>query len=262
MQEDDGTFVNRIDSYGAADRLGRGRNAAFVDFNHDRYPDLFVGNLYPREDKKATPNRFFINIGGTRYAERAIPELTAENGSLCARAADVDGDGWEDLLVCGSRGLILYRNDRGRTFVDASASVGVAGLWNDVIPADMNRDGRVDLVQLGRGTFRIVLQETDGRFSGVGYATVVSNGLTLAMGDANGDGERDFYVLQTAKEPDVLLLGQPDGSFAPASIPQSPAGVGDDVEPLDYNGDGLTDFVVLNTRWPETTGRTLLITLS
>ena len=32
------------------DMYGRGREATFIDSNHDAYPDLFVGNDFPRSD--------------------------------------------------------------------------------------------------------------------------------------------------------------------------------------------------------------------
>ena len=38
----------------------------WIDLNHDRYPDLFIGNDEPRYDDHTSPNRTYVNVGGTR----------------------------------------------------------------------------------------------------------------------------------------------------------------------------------------------------
>ena len=50
--------------------------------------------------------------------------------------------------------------------------------------------------------------------------------------------------------PDFLLLGNASGGFTTQSIPETTAGDGDQAYPLDYNHDGLTDFLVLNGQVP------------
>ncbi|HET7234984.1 MAG TPA: VCBS repeat-containing protein, partial [Actinomycetota bacterium] len=126
MQQPDHSFVDRATELGVADPYGRGRRVTFIDANGDAYPDLFVGNLYPRQDDVPSPNRLFINRGG-RFREAPRFGLTEEVGAGCAQAADFDDDGWEDLLVCGLDSLHLYRNRDGEGFHDVSGSVGVSG---------------------------------------------------------------------------------------------------------------------------------------
>ena len=64
-------------------------------------------------------------------------------------AADMDNDGWTDLVLTSVGGVRLFRNDRGQRFVDVTGAAGLAGhrgfstcaLWVDV-----DRDGLVDLL--------------------------------------------------------------------------------------------------------------------
>jgi hypothetical protein len=56
---------------------------------------------------------------------------------------DVDGDGWDDLLVDGRR---LFRNEQGRRFREITASCGLDGTASTFgLFADVDNDGRLDL---------------------------------------------------------------------------------------------------------------------
>ena len=73
IQQADGTFVDRAASWKVTDPFGRGRQVAFFNLNGDRYPDLFVGNDYPRQDGKPSPNRVFVNRAARATAKRSSP---------------------------------------------------------------------------------------------------------------------------------------------------------------------------------------------
>jgi FG-GAP-like repeat len=75
-------------------------------------------------------------------------------------------------------------------------------------------------------------------------------GLGLGVGDVNGDERPDLYVLQGStgtNTNDLMLLNDGDGtSFTEMSIPVTSEGRAESVEPIDYDENGLTDFLVLN----------------
>ena len=92
---------------------------------------------------------------------RRASALTEEFGGGCARAADHDGDGWQDLLVCGRRRQI-DRDRSGMTdFVVATAEeeYGIGSSSVPAEPADQHQgsetqprryEGRGDEVDAGR----------------------------------------------------------------------------------------------------------------
>jgi uncharacterized protein HemY len=128
-----------------------------------------------------------------------------------AAVLDFDGDGWPDLYftqgcqlpIDGNRRAPtgrLFRNDRGKRFVDVSAGARVAhfGYGQGCVAADYDNDGFADLLlcnygkttlyqNLGDGTFREVTAESGLLDSG--WST------SAAFGDFDRDGDLDLYVV-------------------------------------------------------------------
>ena len=262
LQQPDGSFVERAEAYGVTDPYGRGRHVAFIDVDHDPYLDLFVGNDTPREDGRPSPNRLFLNDGGRRFREAPELGVAAEIGEFCARVGDVDGDGWDDLLVCGKRRagvhkLHLYRNVEGRRFEDVAPEWGVDGRYNwDAVLADLDGDGRLDLATIDETGVRVQLQR-DSRFAaGIDAVEGLRTGRALAAGDADGDGDVDLYAMQTCDGregedlPDGLLLNEGEGtSFTVAPVPEPEEGCGDRAIVTDVDDDGRVEFLALNGRY-------------
>jgi hypothetical protein len=108
-------------SVGSGIRAAAGKSFAAVatDVNNDGRPDLFVAN-------DTVANFLFVNQGEGRFEERGLVAGVAygENGEprsgMGVDAADVDGDGWEDLFVANidQEMFSLYRNRDGVEFAD------------------------------------------------------------------------------------------------------------------------------------------------
>jgi hypothetical protein len=263
LQRPDGGFVNRADAYGVRDRFGRGRDTAFLDVNGDPFPDLYVGNAQPREDGRRGANQLFINRRGNNFRRATGYGVNRRVGGDSVEGADYDADGDDDLLVCGQGRLQLYQNRGGRDFKEVSRRTRVTGTCKSVTMLDMNGDGRLDLVRLtarrlaiesrrgGRAAFRRTLAQRPLR-----------EGQAFAVGDATGDGRPDVYVVQAGgrgtrrnpgsgrERPDLMLGNRLHrGNRSPLAridIPQTRRGAGDSVAALDYDGNGLSDFLVMN----------------
>jgi hypothetical protein len=180
-------------------------------------------------------------------------------GSLCAHTVDYNNDGWPDLLVCGESGggLHLFRNDQGQGFTDVSSKLGASIKVQDAAMVDVNHDGLPDLITLTGGAVAERLQLTNGTFAKPKTILPgIKKGVSLAVGDVNGDNNPDIYVVcgrlnnQNAK--DYLLIGNATGGFTPMTIPETTLGGGTRAYPIDYTKDGLTSFLVLNGQVPNT----------
>lgn len=250
VQGPGGEFTDRAEAYGVADRRGRGRDNTFIDVNRDGYEDLYVGNDFPRKDRFKSKNKLFINDGGDHFHSAPGYRLNHEVGGKIVQAVDYNGDGWDDLLVCGERHLFLYRNVRGHRFRDRSRAAGVAFPCESMVMARLNRDHRPDLAVLTWSRLKLLTQRRDGTFKPT-LVKRLRGGREVASGTVNGDGLDDLYVVQMGPagrdRPDRLFLdGNGGRNLRPIPIPQTRRGKGDYVTSLDYDGNGRSDFLVMN----------------
>jgi tetratricopeptide (TPR) repeat protein len=127
-----------------------GGGIAWGDFDNDGDDDLFVVSAGgPLDANKAefAPSMLFENRGdGTFRPHAGFPELRTRG--MGAAWADVDNDGWLDLVVSGYRTLLLFRNRQGEFHRDATFPVP-DGFWTGVSWGDYDRDGLTDLYVCG-----------------------------------------------------------------------------------------------------------------
>ena len=247
------------DVLGISDPFGRGRHVGALRLDNDRYPEVFVANAPDRDDGFPGYNRFYRNVNG-RLVPAPEVGLDTSHGANCVEASDVDGDGDEDLVYCtqygfGGRapGLRFMRNEGG-VLRDRTRSLGIGQMGDiDVAFADVTGNGRKDLIQLAPRRLRV------SKWTSAGYRRIYELALTdawaVAAGDASGDKRADIYIVRgndRENKPDRLLVSKNRGTkFRSVKIPQTKYGRADDVFVLDYDKNGLKDFVVLNGRSKE-----------
>src|SRR5437773_2426133 len=184
------------------------------------------------------------------------------------RAADLDGDGLQDLIVVNnSRSKInLLYNQTSKTN-QGGAKTPVKRELNELPPdarfriesiasekrisslvvADLNGDGRPDIAYYGEPKELVAQfnQGTNGWSAPKRWP--LDDGLldanALAAGDANGDGRTDLLLLA---EGHVYLLAQTTNHTLaePEKIPYS--GTVKAVQVLDIDGDGREDLLLVN----------------
>jgi hypothetical protein len=201
----------------------------------------------------------------------------------CLETFDANDDGLLDVLLCAKNPDVspspgiqrlsprLFLNEGGERFVDVTDSAGLPEWMVDAFPIDLDDDGDTDLVSVDQDGLRIHLQD-DGQLDVV-HEQVIEGAFRVAVGDVNGDEHADLYVMRRrpgqvqglpppervaleaffdagGEVGDVLLLG--DGSlrdFERLDLPLPPGealAAADDVLPLDRDGDGRSEFLVLN----------------
>jgi FG-GAP-like repeat len=251
IQTASGIFADEAKRFGVTDPGGRGRLPAALNANGDKWPDLFTGQSVGVE--YPSPNRLWLSVGGRRFVNPAgLP--SQEIDDQCTTAADIDGDGYDELMVCGGQDVgnafRIYDNTRGNWSV-ANAKFGVPTYGRaDAQLGDLNGDGKLDLVTVAQHLLDVRLNRS-GRFPTTDYTLAVGDGRNLAIGDANRDGHADIYVLQGMNRtlPDLMLLNQGSGtSFTKfTDMPQATTGEGDTVQAIPkWNGTRHAAFLVNN----------------
>ena len=133
--------------------------ATVFDFDRDGLLDVYIGyfgnyleGVLPtlnRRNRNGLPNRLFLNKGDFRFED--VTEGSGTDNSGWAQAlshTDLDGDGWQDLIVGNDFGVNAYLRNRGDgTFEDISATIGTdkPSFTMNVGIADLNADDRPDI---------------------------------------------------------------------------------------------------------------------
>ena len=130
---------------------------AAADVNGDGRLDLFVGaRVKPGAWPLPAPSHLYLRAADGSWKLDTINEPALATLGLVSSAmfADLDGDGWPELVVTAEFGPVrVLHNDHGR-FRDVTKALGLSTLtsrWNGVSAGDFDGDGRLDLVATSWG---------------------------------------------------------------------------------------------------------------
>ncbi len=230
----DGSFSDISASSGTAGKAAWSTSAAFLDYDKDGLPDLYVANYVDysveKNDRcysqsssrdycgpsafKPQIDRLYRNLGKGRFEEvgqRLLKDYKAGPG-LGVIGADLNQDGWTDIYVANDGAANqFWINQQGKGFIDDALFSGTA----------VNRAGRAE----------------------------ASMGVDAA--DFDNDGDEDIFITHLMGETNTLYVNDGEGLFedktiaaglAAGSFPYTAFGAGW----LDADNDGWLDLLILN----------------
>lgn len=229
--------------------------SAYMGVDTGAAAGMFRSGIRPDSPEGSGPPRLRF----TDAAERLGVDKLAGAGP--SAWGDVDGDGREDLLVCGLDVYCsLYRNE-GERFREITAEAGLSRLESGfgAVFADYDNDGDMDFYVARNGwsgPSSNSLMQNDGKgvFTDVTRRASVDapgSSFNAAWADFNRDGWLDLIVTQGVTADgsvNRLFLGSPGGTFRDVTAEsgiEEPPGFGTiGVAVGDSDGDGWLDIFV------------------
>ena len=219
----DGSVLYNFDGDSADDWFGRSVSGA-GDVNGDGFDDFVVGAPFDDDNGQDSGRaRVFSGIDGSVLYNLDGNSTGDSLGGSVSGAGDVNGDGFDDLIVDSGGGTV-----RVFSGVDSSVLYNFAGTTYSRA-GDVNGDGFADLFVGASGTVQ-VFSGIDGSVLYTIDADSVSTSLS-SVGDANGDGVDDVVV-------GVLGGGANNGGYARLFVSQISATILGDC-----NLDGVVNFL-------------------
>ncbi len=236
-------------------------------------PDLYFADYGGRAglpENADMEDRLLINDGSGFFTDetgaRLTPAMAESNFGTDANIADMNGDGFNDIIKNNSSGsgggdpvvAILYNDGTGDfVFMDI--------VYTDapymVEPADFTQDGRLDLIVVDDGQDSYMINDGNDLSGHAQFTTAPVSGPNtqffggnLTLADLDHDGVLDAMVADVDTDIPgcsrrlVILQGQgtpPDISYADPLVggtrPWTPRGV-HDIKALHINNDGNLDL--------------------
>jgi hypothetical protein len=259
----DGTFQPAV-VYGTGGMFPASLTVA--DVNGDGKLDLLVGNKCADSNCDGSVGVLLGNGDGTFQAAKTYG--TGGIYAFSVAVADLNGDGHPDIIVtvcsasgCGTGGEVSVLLGHGDgTFQTATPYGSGGGDPFDLAVADVNRDGKVDLLvsNLVNNTVGVLLGKGDGTFlPAVTYSSAPgsagSAAISVRTADVNADGNPDLLVVNQFVGGNgnnfgsvAVLLGNGDGTFQAAVNYASGGFLARSVAVGDVNDDGRPDLLVVN----------------
>jgi hypothetical protein len=216
----------------------RMQSSIAMDFDGDGDLDLIDAN-------SATGKIHVLRNDGLRFEREEVHP--ADFSADLVGNVDMDGDGDEDIVLIDkdAGGIAWLENKGSEVFVPHNVA-NLQGPVNEAFVADMNQDGKPDVVYTTPGAVGWVKnQGSDGFVPQAPYVSGLTDVSALEVADSDGDGDNDVYYADSSFAGVGWVKNNGSENFVPQVVGSQ---VGwwtpiDSLEMTDLDEDGHKDLI-------------------
>ena len=222
------------------------------DINGDGFPDIISG----ASDESGIS--VYLGDGTGKNWTRTPTAMPTKAWANRVMLWDIDKDGDRDVIASYADGPRVWKNNGKGEFSDSSKGLPepvIRGLYTGIAVADMNEDGRYDIITANwvDGP-EVFIQQADASWEKLPdvFPQMMGGAIGLSVGDLDQDGHQDIVVSgQLKNDPGFVrgvfaLKGDGKGNFTYLEhngLPSTGLMTTMGVALADINGDGLPDVV-------------------
>jgi len=223
-------------------------SVAFSDVNGDNFPDLVISGY---NSSRVAVSKLYTN-SGINFSEVTTTSLVGIYWGAIA-FSDVNGDDKPDLFITGTGNIDpiakLYTNS-GTNFTEVIGTTFTGVHWSSVAFADVNSDGKPDLLNMGRfqdGADTKLYTNSGTNFTEVLNTPFVESEFgSITFSDVNGDNKPDVLITGNLNsgEKTAKLYTNSGTNFTEVRGTNFPGVSQSSVAFSDVNNDGKPDLLI------------------
>ncbi|MEO8819989.1 MAG: FG-GAP-like repeat-containing protein [Ginsengibacter sp.] len=240
-----------IPGYSISNNL-KAENSVLAVADYDAQGNMYLYSSYVLSGETSSKSYLSSIQMGLFKSCKVTGGIDHKDRDVCATFADYDNDGYQDLFVATTNGIIVYKNQGDGTFAKVTDDIGLHNISNPtkILLADFDQDGDLDLYVAEKNGNKFFRNNGDGTFtentSGAGLVGNNAGTADMDFGDWDNDGDLDILTL-TDNGKVELLNNNRHSNFNDVSNSvglQNPEYQGTAVTFGDYNNDGQLDILL------------------
>ncbi len=181
--------------------MSNAKYASIAVSDYDVEGNMYVYSSYQMENS-AQASDLMINNSGTFVKLKVLGGLDHKSSDLCSTFGDYNNDGYTDLFIGTTTGILVYRNNGDETFSSITDLTGLSyrGEVRKILMADFDQDGDIDFYVAGNNGNKF--------FRNNGNETFMENSVTMGLASKSGAIEMDFGDWDSDGDLDIVTLNE------------------------------------------------------
>jgi tetratricopeptide (TPR) repeat protein len=180
----------------------KAERAVLAVADYDSQGNMYLYSSYLTPGAATSKSYLSVVQMGTFKECKVTGGIDHKGEDLDATFADYDNDGYQDLFIVTTNGILVYKNKGDGTFSKVTEDIGLqnAAGANKILFADFDQDGDLDVYVARKGGNKFFRNNGDGTFTENAAAMGLSGDkrgiIDMDFGDWDDDGDIDIAGLR------------------------------------------------------------------